>query len=111
METKVVFNKGQVKRRIIADTAKAQKRLDAQVMKDANYFCPKDSGDLQRSVLGSTIGSGILTWAISYAKKIYNWKGRVRKETNPNASVKWFEVAKSRYKDKWVKVAQNGFGK
>ena len=109
--TKVSFDKTGCKKKIESSLSVVQKKLDSQVMKDANYFCPQDTGALQKSVLGSVIGSGLLTWAIDYAKKMYHFKGRVSKETNPNASVKWFEVAKSRYREKWVRLVNDGFGK
>ena len=121
--TKVSFDKTRCKKKIESGISVVQKKLDSQVMKDANYFCPLDTGALQKSVLGSVIGSGLLTWAIDYAKKMYNFKGKLRteptkdkdgnitRETNPNASVKWFEVAKSRYREKWVRLVNDGFGK
>lgn len=111
METKVSFDKTGCKRKIQTRVTMAQKKLDSQVMKDANYFCPMDTGALQKSVLGSVIGSGLLTWAIDYAKKMYHFKGRVSKESNPNASVKWFEVAKSRYKERWEKLVNDEYSK
>ena len=111
METKVSFDKAGCKRKIQGRVNLAQKKLDSQVMKDSNYFCPKDTGALQDSVLGSTIGSGLLTWAIDYAKKMYHFKGKVSKETNANASVKWFEVAKSRFTEKWTKLVNDEYSK
>ena len=111
METKVSFDKTGCKRKIQGRVNLAQKKLDSQVMKDANYFCPQDTGALQKSVLGSVIGSGLLTWAIDYAKKMYHFKGRVSKESNPNASVKWFEVAKSRFKERWLKLVNDEYSK
>ena len=111
METKVSFDKTGCKRKIQGRVTLAQKKLDSQVMKDANYFCPQDTGALQKSVLGSVIGSGLLTWAIDYAKKMYHFKGRVSKESNPNASVKWFEVAKSRFTEKWTKLVNDEYSK
>ena len=111
METRVSFDKSGAKRKIQGRVNLAQKKLDSQVMKDSNYFCPQDTGALQKSVLGSVIGSGLLTWAIDYSKKMYHFKGRVSKETNPNASVKWFEVAKSRFRDKWVRLVNDEYSK
>lgn len=111
METRVVFDQSAVKKKITTRLDMAQKKLDSQVMKDANYFCPQDTGALQKSVLGSIIGSGLLTWAIDYAKKMYHFKGRLSKETNPNASVKWFEVAKSRHKEAWAKLVNDEYSK
>lgn len=111
MAIKVSFNQAGAKKKIETRLTMVQKKLDSQVMKDSNNFCPMDTGALQKSVLGSVIGSGILTWAIDYAKKMYHFRGRVSKESNPNASVKWFEVAKSRYKDMWVKLVNDEYSK
>lgn len=111
METKVTFNRAAVKHKVHERVSIVQKKLDAQVMKDSNYFCPMDTGDLQRSVLGSVIGSGLLTWAKDYARKMYHFRGKLSKENNPNASVKWFEVAKARYKEKWNRLVNNEYSK
>ena len=107
METKITFDATKVTKDIALITSRAQKKLDAQVMKDSNYFCPMDTGDLQRSVLGSVLGSGLLVWSKEYAKKMYNFGGTLSKENNPNASVKWFEVAKSRKLASWNRLVEN----
>lgn len=109
--TKVSFSPAATKKKIESRLTMCQKRLDSQVMKDSNYFCPQDTGALQKSVLGSVIGSGLLVWAIDYAKKMYHFRGRVSKETNPNAAVKWFEVAKVRFKENWTKVVNYEYNK
>ena len=107
METKITFDTEQVTKKINDRMSIAQKKLDAQVMKDSNYYCPMDTGDLQRSVLGSVIGSGLLVWSKEYAKKMYNFGGKLSKENNPNASIKWFEVAKSRKLASWKNLVEN----
>lgn len=109
METKITFDTEQVTKNINTRISMAQKKLDAQVIKDSNYYCPMDTGELQKSVLGSVIGSGLLVWSKEYAKKMYNFGGTLSKENNPNASVKWFEVAKSRKLVVWAMVANDGY--
>jgi len=111
MATKVSFDKSKVKKDIEMRMVPVQKRLDAQVMKDSNYFIPKETGTLEKSVFGSVLGSGILTWAVDYAKKMYNFGGKLSKETNPNASIKWFEVAKVRFTEKWTRMVNNEYRK
>jgi len=121
METKITFDTAQVTKNINTRISMAQKKLDAQVMKDSNYYCPMDSGDLQRSVLGSTLGSGLLVWSKDYAKKMYNFltdklsdevaSSKLSKENNINASVKWFEVAKSRKLASWIKLVDDEYGR
>ena len=107
METKITFDTAKVTKKINTRISMAQKKLDAQVMKDSNYYCPMDTGDLQRSVLGSVLGSGLLVWSKEYAKKMYNFGGKLSKDNNPNASVKWFEVAKSRKLASWNRLVEN----
>ena len=111
METKITFNVDKITKDIGLITSRAQKKLDAQVMKDSNFFCPMDTGTLKKSVLSSVLGSGRLVWSVDYAKKMYNFSGTVSKDSNPNASVKWFEVAKSRYKDRWTKLVDDEYKK
>ena len=111
METKITFDTAQVTKNINTRISMAQKKLDAQVMKDSNYYCPMDTGELQKSVLGSVIGSGLLVWSKEYAKKMYNFGGTLSKENNPNASVKWFEVAKSRKLASWIKLVDDEYGR
>lgn len=111
METKITFDTTQVTKKINTRISMAQKKLDAQVMKDSNYYCPMDTGELQKSVLGSVIGSGLLVWSKEYAKKMYNFGGMLSKENNPNASVKWFEVAKSRKLASWIKLVDDEYGR
>jgi hypothetical protein len=80
-------------------------------MKDSNYYVPKQEGFLERSVFGSVLGSGLLVWAIEYAKKMYHFAGRPRKEVNPNASTKWFERAKSTKAKAWEALANREYSK
>ena len=88
--------------------AKAQAALDAQVMKDSNYFVPIDTHVLETSVItGSVIGSSVLEWDTPYARKQYYEYPNKSKDENPNAVMKWFEAAKAKYKDVWIRIANN----
>ena len=80
--------------------------LDTQVMKDSNYYVPKNEGYLESSVItGSKIGSGQLLWNIPYAKKLYYGVGfNFSKSVNPNARAKWFEEAKAKKMKEWEKI-------
>jgi hypothetical protein len=105
MEIRLDLDTTKIAGRLSKDIELSQKRLDAQVMKDSNYYCPMDTGALQKSVLGSVIGSGRLVWDIEYARKMYHFKGNLSKDENPNASTKWFERAKMNKLKEWEKVA------
>jgi hypothetical protein len=111
MEISFSFDTAAIAKKIEARTHRAQMRLDAQIIKDSNYYCPKDTGALQKSVLGSVLGSGRLVWSIEYAKKMYHFAGIVSKDSNPNASVKWFERAKAANKERWAKVANDEYNR
>ena len=111
-ETKVSFDRGAVAKRLHGRIDRVQKVLDAQVMKDSNYYAPMQEGFLRDSVLSSVIGSGLLVWAIEYAKKMYHFpEARIRKEVNPNASTKWFERAKSTKAKAWEALANREYNR
>lgn len=101
-----------VKTQIASQTRRNQFLLDQQVAKDSNYYCPEDVGSLQKSViLSAQSGRGELEWNEKYAKAQYYGLPNKSKDKNPNARMKWFEVAKRMFKSKWVKVASRGFTK
>lgn len=89
---------------------RAQMALDAMVMNDSNYFCPLDSSELQKSVIGnSKLGSGLLSWNTDYARRqYYGVNFDHSKQKNLNARAKWFEAAKAMWLEKWVKLV-DGF--
>ncbi|UYG93188.1 minor capsid protein [Cytobacillus firmus] len=88
-----------------------QLQLDNDVLKDSNYFIPKDTGELERSsIRSSLIGKGRLYWSTKYARKLYyNPDIIFRKEVNPNAQALWFEAAKSRRKEGWIEDVQRNY--
>lgn len=88
--------------------AKAQVVLDEQVLKDSNYFIPKDTGQLEdSSIIASRIGEGELIWDTKYARKVYYGVDiNFHTDMNPNAQALWFETAKSRFLSDWVRAAQ-----
>jgi hypothetical protein len=107
-ETEVEFDEGKVRSRISEALRPVQAALDAQILKDANYFCPEDKGDLQSSaVRESRIGEGELVWATPYARRLYyNPQFNFSKDRNPNARGKWFEAAKAANFRAWERIAQ-----
>lgn len=111
MGIKIDLKREQIKTRFDHKIEKSQLALDTQVAKDSNYFCPEDTGTLQRSVLtGSKLGSGVLNWDQEYAKPLYYGEGfKFSKDRNPNASAKWFERAKAQYKRAWEALAKIAF--
>lgn len=106
IDANIEFDVSRVKRRFSGNIVKAQKMLDAMVLRDSNLFCPQDTGTLQRSAVAHTvIGSGQIEWHTPYAAfQYYNWKGRLGHNRNPRATAKWFETAKARFLNKWMEA-------
>ena len=81
-----------------------QKYFDALVLQDSNFFCPIKTGTLQKSaIINSRIGSGELVWRTPYARRLYYEYEKPAHQANPNACAKWFEAAKARWLEKWVR--------
>ena len=102
--TKTVLNDAGIKADIEAKARQVQAPLDALIMADSNYFCPLKTGKLQQSaIINSRIGSGVLIWRTPYARRQYYDYHKPPYQPNPNACGKWFEAAKARWLEKWVR--------
>lgn len=90
---------------------RAQFIVDQQVIKDSNYYCPQDTGNLQGSaLLASPVGEGKVIWNTPYARRLYyNPQYNFSKDKNMNARGYWFEAAKSQYKAKWIQMGKDAF--
>lgn len=113
LEINVKINESEIERKIKAGAERAQIALDNQVLKDSNKYCPLDTSALQKSAIISTvIGSGRIVWSTPYAKKLYYDESiNISRQKNPNASRKWFEVAKAKNLNNWVKLANDQYNK
>lgn len=110
---KVVIDDKVVTERITKRIDGVQGKLDAQILKDSNYYCPMDSGTLQKSaIIHSVLGSGRLVWQTPYAREQYYNDGYTHGHSrNPNATSRWFESAKARRLDVWLKLANDEYQK
>ena len=106
MDAQISFNKSKVKNRIQADIDQAQKKLDAAVLADSNYFIPKQTSTMEKSGVNNTkIGSGEVIWRTPYVRRqYYGINFDHSRQKNPNACAKWFEAAKARYSKKWGQI-------
>lgn len=112
MNIKVEFNESECIQKIEHRFSLVQKKLDAQVLKDSNIYCPLDTSMLQKSAITSSVlGSGLLIWNTPYAKAQYYGLKNKSLDKNPNASCKWFEVAKSKRLDVWRKLVDDEYHK
>lgn len=103
-EVKTLINDKEIVENIERNCKTAQAKLDAQIIKDSNYYCPLKTGALQKSaVIHTVIGSGLIVWRAPYARKQYYGVNFDRsKDPNPNACAKWFEAAKARHLEQWL---------
>ena len=102
--TKTVLNDAGIKADIEAKARQVQAPLDALILQDSNFFCPIKTGTLQKSaIINSRLGSGELVWKTPYARRQYYEYSKPPYQPNPNACGKWFEAAKARWLDKWVR--------
>ena len=119
MNVKVNINIPRIMQRVGANKRKAQRALDAAILKDSAQFVPVQTGTLERSgILGTTIGSGLVVYNAPYAKAQYygistnnttQTSRFMSHATNkhPRATRLWFEVAKAQYLPKWIQIVQN----
>ena len=101
---KTTLNSAEIKADLEAPTRQVQAPLDSLILQDSNYFCPIKTGTLQKSaIINSRIGSGELVWRTPYARRQYYEYSKPPYQPNPNACGKWFEAAKARWLEKWVR--------
>lgn len=95
--------------KVMEATEKAQFALDQQVLKDSNFYIPKDTGELERSSIRfSRPGEGHIEWNTPYARRLYyNPQYNFSKQPNPNSSGLWFEEAKARHVRDWARIVEN----
>ena len=101
---KTALNSAEIKADLEAKARQVQAPLDALILQDSNFFCPIKTGTLQKSaIINSRIGSGELVWRTPYARRQYYEYSKPPYQPNPNACGKWFEAAKARWLEKWVR--------
>ncbi|MBM7585847.1 hypothetical protein JOC86_002389 [Bacillus pakistanensis] len=91
----------------------AQMQLDQDVLKDSNFFIPKETGELERSSFRhSRIGLGLLVWKLPQARRLYyNPQYNFSKDANPHAQGLWFEAAKALKRPEWMKEIGRKYAK
>lgn len=101
---KITLKESGIKSDIESKIQQQQKYFDALVLQDSNFFCPIKTGTLQKSaIINSRLGSGELVWKTPYARRQYYEYSKPPYQRNPNACGKWFEAAKARWLEKWVR--------
>lgn len=86
--------------------------LSSQILQDCNYFVKMDTSALMASsLIHSQLSEGTLIWQTPYARRQYWEIQTAYPDVNPNASWKWCEVARSRFRADWELLAQRLFGR
>lgn len=77
--------------------------LGEQILTDCNTYVRMQTGNLADS--GHTESGGKrIVWSTGYAKRVY-YTGTPRRNRNPNASLRWCEVAKRSHSKQWASLA------
>lgn len=105
------LNTSKVKKRADKAFGRSQYILDNQVLKDSNYFIPKDEGFLEGSgITHSQLGEGVVSWKAPQARRLYyNPQYNFSKDKNPNSRGLWFEAAKAKDRKAWLDIAKKEF--
>lgn len=77
--------------------------LIQRVVFDSNRYVKVDTGDLKRSSLIASDQTAV--WGMPYAKAAYT-KGEPNQSINPEASLRWFEVAKAKRAKQWAELVK-----
>lgn len=111
MGVKVQRNTAQIEAKIGAGSKAAVIAATEAVIEYANIFVREDQGTLKdSSLIASKPEQGKAIWDTPYARKVY-YTGKPSKDKNPQASLKWAEVAVKTYGKDIEAVAQNAFTK
>lgn len=103
---KKLVNGKLITEKIAKECKTAQAKMEVQIIKDSNYYCPLKTGTMQKSaIINTVIGSGIIRWRAPYVRKqYYGVKIDHSKSANPNACAKWFATAKAKKLKQWLEL-------
>lgn len=100
-----------IEARIETKAKKITPQLASMVLSDSNYFVPVKTSVLEKSAItNSRINEGVLIWSTPYARaQYYGEDFDHSQQHNPSACAKWYEAAKARWLDKWVRFTNELF--
>ena len=107
MSVKIKINENSIRATIDNTWQTGLEMLSSQILRDCNEFCKEDTGMLiMSSMIHSKLKDGVLIWNTPYAARQYYEIQTANTSPNHNASWRWVEVARNRYKERWAKQAQ-----
>lgn len=107
MSVKIKIDENAISATIDNSFSNAREAICTQILRDCNEFCKEDTGMLiMSSLIHSKLKEGLLVWNTPYAARQYYEIQTAIKSPNANASWRWVEVARNRYKDRWALQAQ-----
>lgn len=83
--------------------SKALPKVADDILSDCNTYVRMQDGTLANSARIESKGRKI-TWNTRYANKVY-YTGTPQRNKNPNASLRWCEVAKRKHAKDWADKA------
>ncbi len=108
-EVKVTLNTKGIEDRFLKLHKKAQYAISQQALKDCNYYCKQDNGDLiSSSIMHSDLENGILKWQKPYARMQY-YLDSASEVPNANAQKMWAHKAGSEHKEDWLAIYDKVF--
>lgn len=108
---RVVFNVGNISRRIHESTQRATFDMAQRALADCNYYCKRDSETLiNSSLIYSKFEEGKLIWQTPYARRQYYLRAtRTDGDRRRNARWMWAKHAASCHKEQWFAVFRASF--
>ena len=107
MSVKIKINEQSIQATIDSTWKSGLEMLSSQILRDCNEYCKQDQGYLiMSSYIHSKLDKGLLIWNTPYAARQYYEIQTANKSPNHNATWRWCEVAKARYKERWARQAQ-----
>lgn len=101
------IDKAAIRAKVEADKKKALPIITNEFIKDANYYCKEDTGELERSAIrASKPEEGEAVWDTPYAKRQY-YTGQPSTDKNPNASTLWAHKADAENRKKYQQMYQD----
>lgn len=83
--------------------SRAQQFVDNEVLRNCEPYVPLKTGMLVKSgILGTLIGSGLVSWIAPYARYQYFLQRKAGSQTGPLRGPFWFERAKAIFKHAWI---------